>query len=53
MTIRSGAWVVVKSREEIQSSVDKNGELESLPLMAEMLQYCGQKLQVSAVAHAE
>lgn len=51
MTFRAGAWIVVKSREEILSSVDKNGELGSLPMMAEMLQYCGQKLQVSAVAH--
>ena len=51
MTFRAGSWVVVKSREEILATVDKNGELGALPFMAEMLQYCGQKLQVSAVAH--
>jgi len=51
MTVRAGAWVVVKSREEILSSVDTNGELDAMPFMTEMLQYCGQKLQVSAVAH--
>jgi hypothetical protein len=51
MSFRSGDWVVVKSPEEILASVDGSGELESMPFMAEMLQYCGQRLQVSAVAH--
>src|SRR6266849_10968786 len=51
MLFRAGSWVVVKSREEILSSLDKSGELDALPFMAEMLQYCGQTLQVSAVAH--
>ena len=51
MSFRSGDWVVVKSREEILASVDGSGELEAMPFMTEMLKYCGQKLQISAVAH--
>jgi len=51
MGFHAGTWVVVRSAEEILSSLDRNGELDSLPFMAEMLQYCGQRLQVSAVAH--
>ena len=51
MSMRAGTWVVVKSREEILSSLDGSGELEALPFMAEMLRHCGQRLQVSAVAH--
>lgn len=51
MSLRAGSWVVVKSRDEILASLDSSGELQSMPFMAEMLQYCGQKLRVSAVAH--
>ncbi len=51
MSLHSGDWVVVKSREEILASVNECGELDAMPFMAEMLQYCDQKLQISAVAH--
>jgi hypothetical protein len=51
MKFRAGDWIVVKSQDDILSSLDRSGELGALPLMAEMLQYCGQRLQVSAVAH--
>src|SRR6267154_4251379 len=51
MNFHAGSWVVVKSPEEILSTIDKRGELAALPFMAEMLQYCGKRLQVSAVAH--
>lgn len=51
MSLRSRDWAVVKSREEILASVDGSGKIDGMPFMAEMLQYCGQKLQVSAVAH--
>ena len=51
MQLRAGDWVVVKSQDEILSSLDQSGELGALPFMPEMLQYCGQRLQVSAIAH--
>ena len=51
MSFRAGDRVVVKSQEEILASLDRAGELESMPYLAEMLTYCGQELRVSAVAH--
>lgn len=51
MGFRTGDRVVVKSREEILASIDRAGELESMPFMAEMLPFCGRELEVSAVAH--
>lgn len=51
LRMRAGDWVVVRSREEILATLDEAGELEAMPFMAEMLKYCGQRLQVSAVAH--
>jgi hypothetical protein len=51
MRLRAGDWVVVRSAEEILSSLDQSGELGAMPFMAEMLQYCGQRLQVAAIAH--
>jgi hypothetical protein len=51
MRLRAGDWVVVRSAEEILSSLDQSGELDAMPFMAEMLQYCGQRLKVAAIAH--
>lgn len=51
MQFRVGDRVVVRDSEEILASLDRSGELESMPFMAEMLQYCGQQFEVSAVAH--
>ena len=51
MNIRAGDWVVVKTWDEIAASLGPSGELENLPFMAEMRHYCGQRLQVAAVAH--
>jgi len=49
--LKAGEWVVVRSRAEILATLDKNGQLDKMPFMPEMLQYAGQKLQVSKRAH--
>jgi hypothetical protein len=49
--LKAGDWVVVKSKEEILRTLDKNGQLDRMPFMPEMLQYAGQRLQVSKRAH--
>jgi len=49
--LHAGDWVIVRSKEEILSTLDKNARLDSLPFQPEMFNYCGQKLQVISVAH--
>jgi hypothetical protein len=44
-------WVEVRSKEEILASLDKNGRLEGMPFMPQMLKYCGQRFQVYKRAH--
>ena len=51
MKLRVGDWVVVKSKEDILWSLDKQGRLEGLPFMPQMFQYCGQRFQVYKRAH--
>jgi hypothetical protein len=46
-----GSWVQVRSKEEILSTLDANGELEKMPFMPEMLKYCGMKFKVYKRAH--
>jgi len=46
LNLKAGDWVEVRSREEILATLDQDGRLENLPFLAEMLQYCGQKLRV-------
>jgi hypothetical protein len=46
-----GDWVEIRSKEEILRTLDGRGELDSLPFMPEMLQYCGQRFQVFKSAH--
>lgn len=48
---RAGDWVVVRSKEEILATLDENGCLDGMPFQPEMLQLCGRKTQVFAVAH--
>lgn len=43
----AGELVEVRSREEILSTLDQNGKLDSMPFMPEMLQYCGKRFRVS------
>lgn len=49
--LRVGQLVEVRSAAEILETLDENGELESLPFMPEMLQFCGQRLTVHKLAH--
>jgi hypothetical protein len=49
--LKAGDWVVVRSRSEILATLDQKGQLEKMPFMPEMLQFAGQKLQVSKRAH--
>ncbi len=48
---RTGDVVEVRSKEEILASLDARGCLDGLPFMPEMLQYCGQRFRLGAVAH--
>ena len=49
--LHAGDWVVVRSREEILATLDRNARLDALPFQAEMLAFCGQRLRVAKVAH--
>jgi hypothetical protein len=51
LKLRVGDLVQVRSQEEILATLDERGELDSLPFMPEMLQYCGQQFTVHKVAH--
>lgn len=51
MGLRVGDRVQVRSQQEILATLDKNGELDALPFMPEMLPFCGQTLTVEKVAH--
>src|SRR3954470_23041628 len=51
LAMSSGAWVEVRSREEILATLDEHGCLEGMPFMPEMLPYCGKTLQVWKRAH--
>jgi hypothetical protein len=46
LNLKVGDWVEVRSRNEILATLDKDGCLENLPFMPEMLRYCGQRLRV-------
>lgn len=48
---RSGDWVVVRSKEEILTTLDGKGELDGMPFMPEMFAYCGQRFRVFKRAH--
>jgi hypothetical protein len=48
---RAGEWVEVRSKEEILATLDPDGTYEKLPFMPEMLQFCGQRFRIAAVAH--
>jgi hypothetical protein len=48
---RAGDLVEVLTESEILQTLDEHGRFDGMILMPEMLQFCGQKLRVSAVAH--
>ena len=51
MSMRSGDWVEVRTKDEILSTLDKTGRLDGLPFMPQMFQYCGQRFRVYKRAH--
>jgi hypothetical protein len=51
MKYRAGDWVEVRSEREILATLDSKGEIDGMPFMPEMLQFCGRRLRVGAVAH--
>ena len=50
LDLRVGEIVEVRSEAEILATLDAMGELESLPFMPEMLQFCGRRLRVDKLA---
>lgn len=46
LDLRIGEVVEVRSKEEILATLDRSGELQSLPFMPEMLQFCGRRFRV-------
>jgi hypothetical protein len=51
MKLRAGDWVEVRSKEEILRTLDKKGQLEGMPFMPQMFQYCGLRFKVYKRAH--
>jgi hypothetical protein len=51
LDLKVGDVVVVRSEAEILATLDERGELDALPFMPEMLQFCGQRFTVDKVAH--
>ena len=45
--LRVGELVEVRSEDEILATLDERGELEGLPFMPEMLQFCGRRFRVA------
>jgi hypothetical protein len=46
LNLRTGELVEVRSESEILATLDEKGELESLPFMPEMRQFCGRRFKV-------
>jgi hypothetical protein len=46
-----GDWVEVRSKDEILRTLDRNGQLDGMPFMPEMLAFCGKRFQVYKRAH--
>ena len=46
LNLRVGEVVEVRSKDEILATLDQRGELEALPFMPEMLQFCGRRFRV-------
>ena len=50
LDLRVGDLVQVRSEAEILATLDQRGELDALPFMPEMLQFCGRRFTVDKVA---
>src|SRR5262249_5089117 len=51
LDLKVGDWVMVRSADEIQATLDANARFEEVPFMPQMLQRCGRKFQVRKRAH--
>jgi hypothetical protein len=51
LALRAGERVRVRSEDEILETLDRDGRLDGLPFMPEMLQYCGREFRVYRTAH--
>src|SRR5256885_8491221 len=51
LKLRVGEWVEVRSKEEILKSLDPRGQLDGMPFMPQMFQYCGRRFRVFKRAH--
>jgi hypothetical protein len=51
LSLKAGDMVEVRSKVEILSTLDKNGCLDGLPFMPEMLALCGRRTRVYKRAH--
>jgi len=49
--LKAGDWIEVRSKEEILKTLDRRGQLEGLPFMPQMFQYCGKRFKVWKRAH--
>ena len=50
LNLRVGEVVEVRGKDEILATLDERGELEALPFMPEMLQFCGRRFRVDKLA---
>jgi hypothetical protein len=46
-----GEWVEVRSQKEILTTLDKKGQLEGMPFMPQMFNYCGKRFKIYRSAH--
>ena len=51
LALKVDEWVIVRSRDEILSTLDQQACLDGLPFQPEMLAYCGRRMRVAKVAH--
>jgi hypothetical protein len=51
VTLRAGDLVEVRSRDEILATLQRDGSVDRMPFMPEMLRHCGKRYRVSKVAH--
>jgi hypothetical protein len=49
--LKVGEWVEVRSKEEILKTLDCNAELDGMPFMPEMFEFCGKRFQIHKRAH--
>ena len=49
--LRAGDWVEIRSKEEILRTLDSKGQLDRMPFMPEMFEFCGKRYRVQKRAH--